>query len=63
MGCRSLILSPARELALQTYSVALKLSKDIGFRIAVIVGGDSLSDQFSQLATNPDIIVATPGNP
>ncbi|MBW0517959.1 hypothetical protein O181_057674 [Austropuccinia psidii MF-1] len=30
-------------------------------RWALIVGGDSLEDQFSILASNPDVIIATPG--
>ena len=30
-------------------------------RTAVLVGGDSMEAQFSELASNPDIIVATPG--
>ena len=27
----------------------------------MLVGGDSMEAQFSELASNPDIIVATPG--
>jgi ATP-dependent RNA helicase DDX54/DBP10 len=30
-------------------------------RTAVLVGGDALEVQFEELATNPDVIVATPG--
>ncbi|XP_012271422.1 ATP-dependent RNA helicase DDX54 [Orussus abietinus] len=60
-GARALILSPTRELALQT----LKFIKEIGrfteLKPAVILGGDSMDNQFSIIHGNPDIIVATPG--
>lgn len=61
VGIRALILSPSRELALQTYSVVKELSKFTDLRSIVLVGGDGLEEQFSHLATNPDIVVATPG--
>lgn len=61
VGIRGLILSPSRELALQTYSVVKELAKFTDLRSVVLVGGDGLDEQFSQLATNPDIVVATPG--
>ncbi|CAH0552710.1 unnamed protein product [Brassicogethes aeneus] len=60
-GARALIMSPTRELALQT----LKFIKEIGrfsdLKASVILGGDSMDDQFSAIHGNPDIIVATPG--
>lgn len=62
VGARCLILSPSRELALQTFAVMGQIGKDMGFRISVLVGGDALSEQFMQLAANPDILVATPGS-
>lgn len=61
VGIRGLILSPSRELALQTYSVVKALSKETDLRSIVLVGGESVEEQFAQLATNPDIVVATPG--
>jgi len=46
-GARALVLSPTRELALQT----LKFIKDLGrftdLKAAVILGGDSMDSQFS----------------
>jgi ATP-dependent RNA helicase DDX54/DBP10 len=61
VGARALLLSPSRELALQTQKVCKELGKYTDLRSCVLVGGDSLDDQFSMLASNPDIIIATPG--
>lgn len=60
-GVRAVILSPTRELAMQTYKVAKDMAKFTDLVIAPIVGGDSIDGQFDMLANNPDIIVATPG--
>jgi hypothetical protein len=38
-----------------------QINKYLTLRMAVVVGGDTLEAQFDQLATNPDIIIATPG--
>eukprot|EP00889_Picochlorum_renovo_P007309 jgi/Picre1/34339/NNA_001811.t1 len=60
-GARACILSPTRELALQTYKVVQDLGRHMDLRTAVLVGGDSMEAQFTELAASPDIIVATPG--
>lgn len=61
VGARAIILSPSRELALQTYKQVKEFSRGTDLRSLVLIGGDSLEDQFSSMMTNPDIIVATPG--
>ncbi|CAG8566474.1 20266_t:CDS:10, partial [Cetraspora pellucida] len=61
VGARSIILSPSRELALQTQKVCKELTKYTDLRTCLLVGGDSLEEQFAMFANNPDIIVATPG--
>ncbi|XP_073992656.1 ATP-dependent RNA helicase DDX54 [Rhodnius prolixus] len=61
LGSRALILSPTRELAMQTYRFVKDLGKFTALRSAVVLGGDSMESQFSTLKSNPDIIVATPG--
>ncbi|MES1909038.1 MAG: hypothetical protein MHM6MM_001851 [Cercozoa sp. M6MM] len=63
VGVRALILSPTRELALQTLKFARKLSKHTKPRLRVecVVGGEALETQFEALSGNPDILVATPG--
>ncbi|KNC81841.1 hypothetical protein SARC_05861 [Sphaeroforma arctica JP610] len=60
-GVRSLVLSPTRELALQTLGFIKDLGKHLQMRSCLIVGGDSIEDQFTLLHNNPDIVVATPG--
>ncbi|XP_029158210.1 ATP-dependent RNA helicase DDX54 [Nylanderia fulva] len=60
-GARALILSPTRELALQTLKFIKELGKFTGLKAVVILGGDSMDNQFSIIHENPDIIVATPG--
>lgn len=61
LGARALILSPSRELALQTFRQVKEFSRGTDLRTVVLVGGDSLEDHFSSLMNNPDIVVATPG--
>lgn len=61
IGTRALIISPTRELALQTLAFARHLGKQTDLRYAVLVGGDSMDDQYTMLAANPDVLIATPG--
>ncbi|KAI9709564.1 MAG: ATP-dependent RNA helicase dbp10 [Bogoriella megaspora] len=61
VGVRALILSPSRELALQTLKVVKELGRGTSLRAILVVGGDSLEDQFAAMATNPDIIIGAPG--
>ena len=60
-GVRALILSPTRELAMQTLKVVIKMGKFTDLRFCLLVGGASMDEQFDALANNPDVIVATPG--
>lgn len=60
-GARGIILAPTRELALQTHKAVRELARYTDLRTAVLVGGDAMEAQFAELAANPDIIVATPG--
>lgn len=61
VGARALILSPSRELALQTLKVVKDLGRGADLRCVLLVGGDSLEEQFSSMSSNPDILIATPG--
>jgi ATP-dependent RNA helicase DDX54/DBP10 len=61
VGARALILSPSRELALQTLKVVKEFGRGTDIKCVLLVGGDSLEDQFGLMAGNPDIIIATPG--
>ncbi|CAE7455523.1 Ddx54 [Symbiodinium necroappetens] len=61
VGCRAVVLSPTRELALQTAKACRQLAKFLDLRICVLVGGQALEAQFEHLANNPDVLVCTPG--
>lgn len=59
---QALIMSPTRELAIQTAQVLQKLTQfKKGLRIASLYGGDPIGRQLASLRSNPQIIVATPG--
>ncbi|RYP56207.1 hypothetical protein DL771_011994 [Monosporascus sp. 5C6A] len=60
-GIRALVLSPSRELALQTLRVVKDFSRGTDLKCVLLVGGDSLEEQFASMTTNPDIVIATPG--
>ncbi|CAI2350217.1 unnamed protein product [Caenorhabditis sp. 36 PRJEB53466] len=60
-GIRALMVSPTRELALQTFKVVKELGRFTGLRCACLVGGDQIEEQFSTIHENPDILLATPG--
>lgn len=58
----ALILVPTRELAIQVRDAIRKMiGKKEGLRLALIIGGEPMMKQFSQLKANPRIIIGTPG--
>ncbi|CCK72476.1 ATP-dependent RNA helicase DBP10 KNAG_0K01110 [Huiozyma naganishii CBS 8797] len=61
IGVRAIILSPSRELALQTHNVFKDFSKGTHLRSVLLTGGDSLEEQFGMMMSNPDVVIATPG--
>ncbi|KAG9246066.1 ATP-dependent RNA helicase dbp10 [Calycina marina] len=61
IGARALILSPSRELALQTLKVVKEFGRGTDLKCVLLVGGDSIEEQFGFMAGNPDIVIATPG--
>jgi ATP-dependent RNA helicase DDX54/DBP10 len=60
-GVRGLILSPTRELSLQTLRVFQKLAAGLDILAVGIHGGEGMEKQFHSLSSRPDVIVATPG--
>ena len=60
-GIRTLILSPTRELALQSTDHLKKLSSFVALRGEAIFGGVPMSPQVSALKQGLDIVSATPG--
>ena len=58
---RAMVLSPTRELAIQTLRFARQMAKHTSLRAALVVGGDGMDEQFEALAACPDLLIATPG--
>ena len=60
-GVRGLILSPTREIALQTKAFLDVFGVDHELNTACVIGGVKMQPQIDALRGQPDIIVATPG--
>lgn len=60
-GTYILALSPTREIAQQTGAVFEAFGKPFGLKVAVCIGGASISEEKEALSKSPHIIVATPG--
>jgi superfamily II DNA/RNA helicase len=58
---RSLILEPTRELALQVAENFVMYGKYLKLTHALIIGGESMSDQKEVLMRGVDVLIATPG--
>ena len=46
---------PSRELAIQTLKVVKEMGKGTDLRTVLLVGGDSLEEQFACVMQNPDM--------
>jgi ATP-dependent RNA helicase RhlE len=60
-GVRGLILSPTREIALQTKAFLDLFGEHHQLKTACLIGGVKIRPQTEALHANPDIVVATPG--
>jgi len=60
-GLRALIVSPTREIALQTQAFVELFGKPHDLSAVCLIGGVKMEPQFKGLKKNPDVIVATPG--
>jgi superfamily II DNA/RNA helicase len=58
---RALIISPTRELALQTRDELRKFSGNMPIYSTLCIGQSSMQIQISQLRHNPHVVVGTPG--
>jgi len=56
-----LILAPTRELAAQITDMLNDLGHESGIRVATIVGGVKMEEDFFALRSWPNVLVATPG--
>jgi ATP-dependent RNA helicase DBP3 len=59
-GVRAVIVSPTRELAMQSYEQIMKLAKPAGLQAVCVYGGVPKDQQRRDLKT-ADIVIATPG--
>jgi ATP-dependent RNA helicase DBP3 len=59
-GARAVVVSPTRELAMQSYEQIMQLAKVSGLRAVCVYGGIPKDEQRKALKT-ADIVVATPG--
>jgi len=57
----ALILAPTRELAQQIAEALRDLGKSSGLRVAVVVGGIPIKQDYQALQAWPNVLVATPG--
>lgn len=55
IGARAVVLSPTRELATQTFKFTKELGRFTSLKLALVLGGDSMEEQFSTLHSNPDM--------
>ncbi|HTZ71154.1 MAG TPA: DEAD/DEAH box helicase [Acetobacteraceae bacterium] len=58
---RSLILEPTRELALQVAENFVLYGKYLKLNHALLIGGESMTDQKDALTRGVDVLIATPG--
>ncbi len=58
---QALIISPTRELAIQTQGEIKKFGKFKGIDVAAVYGGSDIRRQISTLKRHPRVVVGTPG--
>jgi len=58
---RSLILSPTRELAIQTADYFETYGKYLKLSMALLIGGVGMDEQWKKLERGVDVLIATPG--
>jgi ATP-dependent RNA helicase RhlE len=60
-GIRTVILSPTRELAMQSNDTFVKMAAGSGLRTAVVVGGLSENSQLQAIRKGAQVVIATAG--
>lgn len=61
LNIQAIIISPTRELAIQTQEELYRLGKDKHVRVQVVYGGADIRRQIKSLKQHPQILVGTPG--
>ena len=60
-GPYAIVMAPTRELSQQIEEETIKLAKFTGYRVASIVGGQSIEEQGVKLRKGCEMVIATPG--
>lgn len=60
-GPIALIMTPTRELAMQTYSECCKFTKTLNLSVVCAYGGAPIKDQIADLKRGAEIVICTPG--
>jgi ATP-dependent RNA helicase RhlE len=60
-GVKALILSPTRELAIQTHETFVQAAEGMGIQAAVAMGGQSEGQQLRAIRRGAQVLIATPG--
>lgn len=60
-GPAAVLMTPTRELALQTYNEARRFGKPLNMRCCCVYGGTNISEQIGELKGGADIVVCTVG--
>jgi translation initiation factor 4A len=60
-GTRVIIVSPTRELAVQTHGVVVELSAKMKIKNTLCVGGTGVSQNSREISQGSDLVVGTPG--
>jgi ATP-dependent RNA helicase DDX46/PRP5 len=60
-GPVAMVLTPTRELAVQTSSVARQYATALGLRVVAAYGGHNISEQIAQCKAGCEVMVGTPG--
>ncbi len=58
---RALVIAPTRELAIQINETFQKFTPIMNMKTAVLIGGEPIRRQMSDLSRDPRILIATPG--
>ena len=61
MEMRALVLAPTRELAQQITAHLREMGRTSGLRVAIVVGGIPIKEDYKALRAWPNVLVATPG--
>lgn len=59
--CKSIILAPTRELAIQIYEHFKKYAAHLPIRVTCVYGGVKINPQMMRLRSGTEVLIATPG--